>query len=419
MAFKTAFFAFANDPPELRAPIIAANELIKKNESVRISTWPQLTIFGAAIPDEVKGGIEKVDVLLADVTRPNLNVYYEIGYCLGLGKTLAPVLNVSFAHRADIHKDGLFDIVGYQSYENSAQLAEIMANLPDKVLLDLYGKPLNNQQPVFFLNGYRKTDFVNGIAAAIKDSKAHYRSFDPAENSRLSIINAIGEITSAALVIIPFLESYVDDAPRHNVRAAFLAGLSHGLGRETLLLRYVAPEAAPAATDFREDVDTVHNPAEVTTKVSAFCANALEAVQSVRSPKRDQSSVSVLQRLTLGATAAENEFRTLQDYFVETSEYLRTARGEVGIVAGRKGSGKTAIFFMVRNSFRRQKNAVLVDLRPEISPAHVVQGRPHQDFCKKEHSITLSQGFGTSWCSPSCCWRSRRNWSSRLGDEPN
>ena len=30
-----------------------------------------------------------------------------------------------------------------------------------------------------------------------------------------------------------------------------------------------------------------------------------------------------------GATAAENEFRTLEDYFVETAEYLRTARGEI------------------------------------------------------------------------------------------
>ena len=50
---------------------------------------------------------------------------------------------------------------------------------------------------------------------------------------------------------------------------------------------------------------------------------------------------------------------------METSEYLRTMRGEVGVVAGRKGSGKTAIFFMVRDSFRRQRNTVVIDLRPE------------------------------------------------------
>ena len=48
-----------------------------------------------------------------------------------------------------------------------------------------------------------------------------------------------------------------------------------------------------------------------------------------------------------------------------TSEYLKTSRGEAGIVAGRKGSGKTAIFFMVRDHFRKQRNSIVVDLRPE------------------------------------------------------
>ena len=59
---------------------------------MRIISWPQLRIFDASIPDEVKSGIEKVDVLLCDITRLNLNVYYEIGYCIGIGKSLAPVL---------------------------------------------------------------------------------------------------------------------------------------------------------------------------------------------------------------------------------------------------------------------------------------------------------------------------------------
>jgi hypothetical protein len=46
------------------------------------------------------------------------------------------------------------------------------------------------------------------------------------------------------------------------------------------------PDAAPAATDFQEDVDTVRSVDELTEKVSAFCANALEAVQSIRSYRK-------------------------------------------------------------------------------------------------------------------------------------
>jgi hypothetical protein len=104
--------------------------------------------------------------------------------------------------------------------------------------------------------------------------------------------------------------------------------------------------------------------AEILDRVVPFCKDALIAAQSIKRPAT-RANRSALQRLTLGATAAENEFRTLGDYFVVTSEYLKTSRGEARIVAGRKGSGKTAIFFMMRDRFRNQDNCIVADLRPE------------------------------------------------------
>jgi hypothetical protein len=374
MPFRSAFFAFPNQPDELKLPIVTAVEVANKRDDLRVQSWPQLPIFGASIPDTVKGAIEKTDVLVCDVTRANLNVYYEVGYCVGLAKSIAPVINVSFAGAtSDIQKDGLFDIIGYGSYTDAVGLVALLETLPTTVLLDLYGKPLNTNQPIYFLSTYRKTEFVNWIGAAIKDSKVNFRTFDPAETPRFSIINAISDITASSGVVVPFLEAYVEDAERHNIRAAFVAGLAHGLGREALLVRFGAAGAAPAAMDFRENVEVYSTEGAITTRVVDFCKNALIAAQSIKSP-RSQRSWSKLQRLTLGATAAENEFKTLEDYFVETSEYLRTARGEVEIVAGRKGSGKTAIFFMVRNGFRDQKNSVLSDLRPESHQLSLFKG---------------------------------------------
>jgi hypothetical protein len=374
MPFRFAFFAFPNQPDELKLPIVTAVEVANKRDDLRVQSWPQLPVFGASIPDTVKGAIEKTDVLVCDVTRANLNVYYEVGYCVGLAKSIAPVINVSFAGAtSDIQKDGLFDIIGYGSYADAVGLVALLETLPTTVLLDLYGKPLNTNQPIYFLSTYRKTEFVNWIGAAIKDSKVNFRTFDPAETPRFSIINAISDITASSGVVVPFLEAYVEDAERHNIRAAFVAGLAHGLGREALLVRFGAAGAAPAAMDFRENVEVYSTEGAITTRVVDFCKNTLIAAQSIKSP-RSQRSGSKLQRLTLGATAAENEFKTLEDYFVETSEYLRTARGEVEIVARRKGSGKTAIFFMVRNGFRDQKNSVLSDLRPESHQLSLFKG---------------------------------------------
>jgi hypothetical protein len=363
--FRSAFFAFPNEPAELSGPVQAAVKAVAGDASLKVTAWPQTKIFGASIPDQIKAEIDAAQVLICDVTLPNQNVYYEMGYAIGAGKVIAPVLNASFANAtAVIQKDGLFDIIGYSAYENSGDLAAIMTDLPSTILLDLYGKPLNTTQPIFFLNGLRKTDFISAIASAIKDSKVHYRNFDPAESPRMMITPTINDVTSSAGIIVPFLEDYIDDHERHNIRAAFLAGLAHGLGREALLIRHLTKDSAPAAVDYRNDVVPIRNEEEISEKVLEFCAAALIAAQSIRPPSL-RSSRTALQRLSLGATAAENEFRVLEDYFVETSEFLRTARGEVNIVAGRKGSGKTAIFFMVRDNFRKQRNSVIVDLRPE------------------------------------------------------
>jgi hypothetical protein len=158
------------------------------------------------------------------------------------------------------------------------------------------------------------------------------------------------------------LAEHIDDAARHNLRAAFLAGISHGLGRDTLLLQaHIRDQALPA--DYRDEVVTVRE-GNILELVADFARGALVSAQSVgiAPPK---SSKSALQKLSL-ASSAENEFSTLQEYFVETSEYVRTLRGEISVVSGRKGSGRTAIFFQVRDRFLESRNSVVVDLKPEL-----------------------------------------------------
>jgi hypothetical protein len=99
MPFRSVFFAFPNQPDELRLTIVAAVELAHKRDDLRVQSWPQLPIFGAAIPDTVKSAIEKTDVLVCDITKENLNVYYEVAYCIGFAKSIAPVINVSLRTR--------------------------------------------------------------------------------------------------------------------------------------------------------------------------------------------------------------------------------------------------------------------------------------------------------------------------------
>src|SRR5208282_5093893 len=151
--FKTAFFAYPGEPPDLTAPIEAAVRALAKRDHIKVTPWPELEIFGINIPDKIREGIEDADLLLCDITKPNLNVYYEIGFAIGLGNSIAPVINTSFADATKaIQNDGLFDSIGYRGYENSLQLSNVFHELPTTPLLDLYSKPPNLKQPLFLLD---------------------------------------------------------------------------------------------------------------------------------------------------------------------------------------------------------------------------------------------------------------------------
>ncbi|MFP3546850.1 hypothetical protein SB748_25800 [Rhizobium sp. SIMBA_035] len=62
---------------------------------------------------------------------------------------------------------------------------------------------------------------------------------------------------------------------------------------------------------------------------------------------------------------AENEMTTLGQYYLTTEEYMRVSRGEANMVVGRKGMGKTALFIQLRDRTRKDRQNIVVDLKPE------------------------------------------------------
>jgi hypothetical protein len=88
--------------------------------------------------------------------------------------------------------------------------------------------------------------------------------------------------------------------------------------------------------------------------------DAMQGQQALRFTRPD-----LLSRISLGDPMAENEFETLADYYVPTDPYQRALRGEVNLVVGRKGTGKTALFSQVRIAKRNNKANIVVDVKPE------------------------------------------------------
>lgn len=358
------FFAYAASPMEIGQAIEAAAEkMLWGGGEISFTTWRALEICGHFIAGQVTEALEDADFTIADITQLNFNVTYEVGYAIGRTKRIVLVRNRSIAVAGPRIQDvGIFDTLGYEEYENSSQLRNAVKNLGDIRPIDPC-QPLNQKAPVYLIVPTHKTDWVGRIVSRIKKAGYIFRSFDPNESPRLSAYDAIRQVAESYGVVVPLLSASASDADIHNMRAAFVIGLAHGMQKATCIIQN---GDTPVPIDYRDFVKISYHPQDVNDIIAEFASNVARAFQSVE-PKRKRGALSFLKQLDLGATSAENEMRDLGNYYLETEQYMQSLRGEAHLVVGRKGSGKSAIFLQIRDREReinRSKNIVL-DLKPD------------------------------------------------------
>jgi hypothetical protein len=222
--------------------------------------------------------------------------------------------------------------------------------------------------------------------ARIKKARLRFRQFDPEEQSRLRAGEAIDNVAESHGVVTVLLPRDRVDAVVHNYRAAFVAGLALGLEKELLLLQHGDD---PVPLDYQDLVKPFRFPTQIDEAVAAF-SPAISARFQSSAPVVISEPKTLLERLNLGASAAENELQELGYYFLETDEFRRTLRGEIKVVAGRKGSGKTALFAQLRDNLREDRSNVILDLRPEGFQLLKFKERvlDYLEEGTKEHTVT-------------------------------
>lgn len=356
------FVAFPNAPANLKECIIrsikTANEIDK---TLAFQGWPENDVPGRPLVDSILSSIKDAPFIVADVTILNFNVTYEIGFAIGMKKRVYLVRNSTFDNRndTDVSRIGIFDTLGYKTYENSSSLAKLITSGIDQTLSEI-NPPLDHKAPVYLLESPFQDDAMGRIISRIKKARLQYRSFSPSEETRMAAPEVIKHVASSHGVVVPLLISTMRDANIHNIRAAFLAGLAHGMEKPTLILRR---EDALDPLDIRDFSKTYKWDTDIDDLISNFAPEVVESMQAL--DPIDIPPAGTLARMTIGDPMAENEFQRLGDYYLRRDEFDRTIRGEVNLAVGRKGTGKTALFSQVRNNLRRNRTTIVVDLKPE------------------------------------------------------
>jgi hypothetical protein len=338
----------------------AITEAARLNAHFDYHLWTENDISGRDLVKPILENIANGPLFVADITFLNLNVTYEVGYAIGRCKRVLLLRNKLLKGDIDIANEiGIYDTLGRFDYDSVTKLAGYLAKAHDTEPTGV-NYPLDAVKRVFFLDTPGSSELVRHIVSAIKREFRLYRSFSDEESIRLSSSAAIENVAASSGIVVPFLSDQYSGAEIHNYRAMFVAGLAHGLDRPVLILK---PTKTVAPLDIRDATSDYENPKDIDRLIGAFRAEVDDAFEQLNS--RPPAGHGLLQRLTIGDSAAENEFTTLKSYFIPTDAFGRTLQGQADLVTGRKGSGKTALFFQARDRLRANKDNIVVDLKPE------------------------------------------------------
>jgi hypothetical protein len=353
------FFAFASSPGAIGSVIRATADKLNKR-GMKVHPWTDNDISGKPLADPIFRGIDEAPFVVADVTRPNFNVYFEVGYGIGRRKKVHLVSNTGIvSDKSLIREVGIFDTLGFKEYQTVDELSDVLWSMAgtDPIPFEFS----RDSSPLYIVEPEVHTEALTTIISAVKKrARIRYRSFNPAEHIRLSPMDAIQNVASSAGVLIPLLSKHFVGHDEHNLRCAFVAGLAIGMEIPTLLLIERGEEAP---LDIRDMANVYRNQKSIQEHIAAFVPQVVERFQETEFGT--EAATTNLTELSIGDPAAENEMLSLGTYYVETDAYGSALRGDINLVLGRKGMGKTALFTQVRDKLRSNRQNVVIDLKPE------------------------------------------------------
>lgn len=353
------FCAYPSQPAAIGQVFESAKRILLSTNR-EIALWPDNDIIGSPLIKPILSNIDASQFVVADITQLNFNVVFEIGYAIAKNKRVLLVVNAGMSGAGNtLSTVGIFDTLGFKKYENSQQLADIVRDAVPTPQFVYSGKR-DKKTPLYLIELPIKNDDQLTIESRIKRARIPYKSFSLSEHVRLSAQTAF-EYTSAAYgVIVPLAAQQLPHSSDHNIRAAFVAGLATGFGRTLLICQ---PDDGPAPADVRDVVVTYRDDRHIKSILSDFALDLIHAKDN------DEPSVEIqttpLAELRIGDPMAENEMRTLSSYYIPTDQFERVRNAEANVVVGRKGMGKTALFIRLRDTKRRDKANIVVDLKPE------------------------------------------------------
>jgi hypothetical protein len=358
------FFIYPSNPVHLANTIKEAVSVHRReNGKDAWLTWEDLKIGGQIIFCEVCKVMRGSQLIVANITDMNFNVLFEMGFAIGLHKPVLPIRDSTYeTQKRQFDEIGIFDTLGYEQFTNSENLAKLVNRNLGLTHPMLMQPALDKTQPIYYIRSPIDTDGSLKLLTSLKKSYFRFRTFDSRETPRLSFHDAYKQTMSSVSVVAQLIDPARVGALVHNARVAFVCGMALAAGKHVLIFQ---EGNVTQPIDYRDIIisnsDVGVMPYYIQTILLKETADTLQSIEETHVPLPK----GLLERIDLGDAAAENEIRALNTYFVKTPQFQQTRQGHARIVIGRKGAGKTALFYGIRSQFSPKGEKVILDLKPE------------------------------------------------------
>jgi hypothetical protein len=372
LKMKKGFFAYSSEPKASCQAVESAIEKINASASgyTRIRSWRELKPSGKLILTDVINAIDSSDYFCADLTSLSDNVLFELGYAITTEKPIWLTLDTSHIEaKKNFQNLNLLKSIGYSEYHSTKDIInEFFETHPyerDSALNSLKRAVRVNRRNKLLL--FLKGQFNTNTSQIILDSISSYSNIsvidDPEEIQTQSITWYLERLLSTKYVLIEFSSESKVDHKFHNSKCSLVAGMAFGLNNYLLM---VSEEPYNAPIDYRDLLQTYKSEKRCREIISIFLndlgGNAVRLLSQQKTHTRQKKKQeNALQKVDFGSYLAEDEVQNIYSYYVPSQKVEGFGKKEYSIVIGRKGSGKTATLYYLKDFWESEsKNHVCI-----------------------------------------------------------
>lgn len=361
------FFAYQSKEKSGDSINIDAIKAFAQNR-IDVKTWESMKSSGKLLNRDILDAISSAEIFACDLTYINFNVYFELGFAIGKRKFILPLINNTIKNALNnFNSFAALRGIGYKTFKNAEDIRDALKSIDrDTVLmeqfeqLDVAGK---NTHDIFYIQSSSNSQAELNILEYIKNEFSSPIIDERYESAYETLGWYLSSINKCKAMVVHLSSNKQVDSDYSNAINSFYAGIGHALGKKVLFLS--PTQIIPV--DYDDICIQYDDSKDCIDKFIQWVRKNRRKITQHTSKKKIANQEFNLLLLGIGYSVAEREKDDLVHYFVPTYVFYEAQKRNDMIIYGRKGAGKTAVYYKLIDDYSHDETAITLHLKPESS----------------------------------------------------